>query len=86
MGKKSWRVSGVWSHKLINIWQNISKIISAFKHNGSRINRIRNAEQSDVDEVLLKCFKQQRSDATSEQPSAYDNFWYFRKNFKIVQF
>ncbi|XP_023721482.1 tigger transposable element-derived protein 4-like [Cryptotermes secundus] len=42
--------------------RNKTKIINAFKQNGSRIKRLRKPERSDVDEALLKWFKQQRSD------------------------
>ena len=44
------------------IWKNRTKIISAFQQNGLRINRFRKSERSDVDEALLKCFKQKRGD------------------------
>jgi hypothetical protein len=80
------REFGLVNPTIQNICQNISKIISAFKHNGSRIKRIRNAELSVVDEVLLKLFKPQRSDTTSEHFSSYGNFCSFRKNFKTVHF
>lgn len=78
------REFGLVNSAIKNIWQNISKIISAFKRNGSSRKRIRNVELSDADEVLLKWFKQQRSDTTSERSSSYGNFCSFRKNFKIV--
>jgi hypothetical protein len=41
-------------------WKNKTKIISAFEQNVSGIKRFREPERSEVDEVLLKCFKQQR--------------------------
>ena len=42
-------------------WKNRTRIISAFERNGSRIERFRKPQRSDVDEALLKWFKQQRS-------------------------
>jgi len=44
------------------IWENRTKIISAVEQNGWRIRRFRKPERSDVDEELLKCFKQKRGD------------------------
>jgi hypothetical protein len=44
------------------IWKNLIKITSAFEQNGSRIKRLPNPEQRDVDEALLKYFKQERSE------------------------
>jgi hypothetical protein len=44
------------------IWKNRTKIISVFEQNGSRIKRLQKPERSDVNEALLKWFKQQRSD------------------------
>ncbi|KAJ8884288.1 hypothetical protein PR048_016145 [Dryococelus australis] len=44
------------------IQKNKTKIIDAFEKNGSRIKQLHKPERSDVDEVLLKWFKQQRSD------------------------
>jgi hypothetical protein len=38
------------------IWENRTKIISAFELNVSRIKRFRKPERSDVSEMLLKCF------------------------------
>jgi hypothetical protein len=38
------------------------KIVRAFEQNGSRIKRLRKPGRSDVDEALLKLFKQQRSE------------------------
>jgi len=44
------------------IWKKRTNIISAFEQNGLRIKRYRKPERSDVDEALLRWFKQQRSD------------------------
>jgi hypothetical protein len=38
------------------------RIVSVFERNGSRIERLRKPELSDVDEALLKWFKEQRSE------------------------
>jgi len=43
------------------IWNNRTRITSAFEQNGSRIKRFRKPGRSDVDEALLKWFKQQTS-------------------------
>lgn len=58
---------GCWEFGLVNcavqtIRQNGTKIISEFEQNGSRIKGFWKAEGSDVDETLLKWFKQQISD------------------------
>jgi len=45
---------------LQKIWENRTKIISAVEQKGWRIRRFRKPERSDVDEELLKCFKQKR--------------------------
>jgi len=39
--------------KIQTIWKNRSKIISEFEQNGSRTNRFRKPERTDVDEALL---------------------------------
>jgi hypothetical protein len=39
-----------------------TKIITAFEQNGLRIKQIRELERSDIIEVLVKWFKQERSD------------------------
>jgi hypothetical protein len=46
-------VQTIWGEK---------EILDAFEQNGSRIKRLRMPERSDVDEAVLKRFKQQRSD------------------------
>jgi superfamily I DNA and/or RNA helicase len=43
------------------VWKNRTKIINAFKQNGSRIKLFSKPKRSDVDETLLRWFKQQRS-------------------------
>jgi hypothetical protein len=43
-------------------WKNTTKIISAFEQNGSRIERFRRPERSDISGSLLKWLKQQRGD------------------------
>jgi hypothetical protein len=49
-------------------------MISAFEQNGSRIKLFLWPERSKVDEALLKWFKQQESDCTSERSSSHYNF------------
>jgi hypothetical protein len=44
------------------IWKNRIKIINVFEQNISRTNRFWKPEWSDATEVLLKWFKQQRSE------------------------
>jgi hypothetical protein len=44
------------------IWKNRPKIVSEFEQNGLRVKRLRKPERSDVNEALLKWFKQQRSE------------------------
>jgi hypothetical protein len=39
-----------------------TNIVSAFGRNGRRIKRFRKPERSDIDEVLINCFKQRGSD------------------------
>ena len=56
------REFGLVSSTIQTIWKNGTKIISAFEQNGLRIKRYRKPERSDVDEALLRWFKQQRSD------------------------
>lgn len=56
------RKFGLVNSTVQTIWKNKTKIIDAFEQNGSRIKRLRKPERSDVDEALLKWFKQQRSD------------------------
>ena len=47
------------------ICTNRTKIISAFEQKGSEIQRFRNPDRSDVDETLLKLFKEERSDSAA---------------------
>jgi len=56
------------------ICQTRAKIISAFERHGMRIKQFRKPEVSFVDEALLKYFKQERSDTTSERSSSHDDF------------
>jgi hypothetical protein len=58
---------GFWGFGLVKcaiqtVRLNGNKIFSAFEQNGSRIKGFGEPEGSDVDETLLKCFKQQISD------------------------
>jgi hypothetical protein len=53
---------GLFNSTVQTTWKNRDKIISAFEQNGSRIERLRKPERSDVDKELLKWFKQQRSE------------------------
>jgi hypothetical protein len=58
-GKKKADVSrefGFVNSTIQTICKNRSKLITAFKRNGSRIKRFRKPERSDVDEALLKWF------------------------------
>ena len=56
MHKLSCRVLGICSRKFCSPkdLENITKIINAFKQNGSTIQRLRKLERSDVDEAVLK--------------------------------
>ena len=47
---------------ILKIWEIRTKIIGAYEENGSRIQRLRKPEGSDVDEELLNWFKQEKSD------------------------
>ena len=42
------------------VWKNRTKIISAFEKNGSSIKLFSKPERSEVDETLLRWFKQER--------------------------
>jgi hypothetical protein len=53
---------GLVNSTIQTIWKNRDKIVSAFGKNGSQIKRLRKPEQSDMDEALLKWFKQKRSE------------------------
>jgi len=55
------REFGLIASKIQTIWRNRTKIISVFEQNESRSKRFRNPKRSDVDEALLKWFKQERS-------------------------
>jgi transposase-like protein len=60
-GKKKVDVCGQFG--LVNstikkIWKNRTKIIRAFEQNGPRTKQLRKPEPSDVNEALLKWFKQ----------------------------
>jgi hypothetical protein len=52
------------------------KIVSSFKHNGSRIKRLPDTERCEIDEVLLKWFKQYRSENVPVSSSSHDNVCY----------
>jgi len=55
--------------------ENRTKIINVSEQNGLRIKQFLKPEVRDIDEVLCKCFKHQRSDTCSSQQSAsHDNF------------
>ena len=61
--KESWRVSGMSSRKFYDPkYLEISKIISVFEKNGSRIQRFRKPERSYVDETQPKWSKRDKSD------------------------
>ena len=53
---------GFVNSRIKKIWKNRTKIIRAFQQNRLRIKQFRKSERSDIDEVLHKWFKQQRSD------------------------
>lgn len=69
-----------WEFGLINstyqkIWKNRIKIITVFEQNGLRIKTFLKPEGHDINEVLHKWFKQQRSDTSSSQlSSSHNNF------------
>ena len=44
---------GLVNSTIQTMWKNITKIISAFEQNGSRIKRFRKTEGSDVDKAPL---------------------------------
>lgn len=52
---------GLVNYTVQTIWKNRTKIVGAFELNGSRIKRLQKPEQINVDEALLKWFKQLRS-------------------------
>jgi hypothetical protein len=57
-----------WEISLLNstiqtIWTKRIKIIGVFEQNGLRIVWFQKNEWSDVDEAVLECFKQERSDS-----------------------
>ena len=55
--------------------ENRTKIMTASEQNGLRIKQFLKPEGRDIDEVLNKCFKHQRSNTCSSQQSAsHDNF------------
>jgi hypothetical protein len=56
------REFGLVNSTVQTIWKNRGKIVSSFEQNGSGIKRLRKPERNDVDEALLKWFKQQRSE------------------------
>jgi transposase-like protein len=56
------REFGLVNSAVQTIWKNRDKIVSVLEQNGSRTKRLRKPERSDVDEALLKWFKQQRSE------------------------
>jgi hypothetical protein len=76
-GKKKadvWREFSLANFTIQTICKNISKIISVFERNGSRLERFGKPGLSDVDEAMLKSLKQDRSDlvagllASSQHP------------------
>ena len=69
------------------MWKNGIKIISALERKESRINRFREPERSDVDEALLKWFKQGRSDDVPVSgPLPLITFFFLNFNFKLMHF
>jgi hypothetical protein len=54
---------GLVNSTIQKICKNRTKIISTFEQNGSRIKLFRQPERSDIDEVLLKWFKEEKSDS-----------------------
>jgi len=62
-----------------------TKIISVFQENELRIKIFRNPEQNYVGEVLLKWFKQERSDKISARgPLLITTFFFLNFNFKLT--
>jgi hypothetical protein len=61
---KSCRVSGIWSRTVYypNVLEKKYQNYQFLEHNRSRIKRLPNSERRDVDETLLKWFKQYRSE------------------------
>jgi hypothetical protein len=65
-GRKKAEVSqefGFANSMIKRVWKNRTKIVSAFEKNGLRIMRFRKSERIDVDQALLKSFKQQTTDS-----------------------
>jgi len=59
------REFGLINPTIQTIWRNRTKIISVFEQNESRSKQFKNPERSDVDEALLKWFKQEIRDKVS---------------------
>jgi len=56
------RELGLVNSTIQTTWKHKTKIISANEQNGTRIKRFRKPEWSEVEETLLKRFKQEGSD------------------------
>jgi hypothetical protein len=56
------------------IWKNRVKIVGVFEQNRLSIKQFQNPEGSDVVEVLLKWFKQEKWQCTNGQACSHDNF------------
>jgi hypothetical protein len=70
-----------------NMWKNGTNIISELERNRSRIKQFRESERSDVDEALLKWFKQRRSDDVPVSgPPTLITFFFLNFNFKLMHF
>jgi len=78
---------GLINSTIQNMWKNGTKIISSLERNQSRIKRFREPERSDVDEALLKWFKQSRSDDVPVSgPLPLITFSFLNFNFKLMHF
>ena len=78
---------GLVNYIIQNMWKNGTKIISALERNGSNIKLFREPERSDVDEALLKWFKQGRSDDVPVSgPLPLTTFFFLNFNFKLMHF
>ena len=67
-----YREFGIINSTIQTIRKNRTKINSALEQNGSRTKLFRRSEQSDVDEALLKWFKQEKWPCTSERSSSHN--------------
>jgi thymidylate kinase len=82
-------VSGIWSRKFYrpNDLVQRKKIIDALEQNGSRIERFRKPERSDVNEALLSWFKHREVTRYQEAILFLPSFLFYRDiKFKFMYF